>query len=170
MGHLFEEVRQYAAPVQLHFQMIDVGQLIDETWDLLTLTRKGRDVRLLQPDTDLNLECEIDRFHIRNAIRNILENSLAACDDPVEIDIDFSEVQDTNRRFLRIAIRDNGPGFTPDQAKKVFDAFYTTKTHGTGLGLSITKRLVERHGGQVKLGSDYHNGAEIVLTLPRSQP
>ncbi|MCA9022941.1 MAG: HAMP domain-containing histidine kinase [Planctomycetaceae bacterium] len=168
LGHLFEEVRQYAAPVRLHCQMTNVGQLIDETWELLALAWKGRAVRLVRHDDGIDLECEIDRFHIKNAIRNILENSLAACEDPVEIDIQFSDVQNEGCQFMQIVICDNGPGFTPDQAQNVFNAFYTTKTHGTGLGLSITKRLIERHGGQVTLGSDCRQGAEIILTLPRS--
>lgn len=169
LGLLFEEVRQYAAPVQLKYELTDMGQLIEETWELLALDWTDRAVSLRCHDAGLNLECQLDRFHIQKAIRNILENSLSACQNPAEIDITFSEVQNGDRQFLQIGIRDNGPGFTADQTENIFDAFYTTKTHGTGLGLSITKRVIERHGGRITLGSRGKNGAEIILTLPRRQ-
>jgi PAS domain S-box-containing protein len=169
LRQLFEEVRQYAAPIQLQCKLSDVGRLIGETWEQLAPSREGREAILQQARAGFNLECEIDTFHVGNAIRNILENALSACEDPVEIDINYSEVQIKGRPFLRITILDNGPGLESEQADRVFDAFYTTKTQGTGLGLAIVKRTVEQHGGELANGSDARGGAEFTLTLPRKQ-
>ncbi len=169
LGELFEDVRQYAAPVQLHTRPIDLAELIEEMWAQLADQREGREAQLRLSDAACDPVCEIDRFHVGNALRNLLENSVAACEDPVEIDIRLSERQINNRDMLEVAIEDNGPGFTPEQAARAFDAFYTTKTRGTGLGLAIVKRTVEQHGGKVELVAGTEDGAKFLLTLPRRQ-
>ena len=71
---------------------------------------------------------------------------------------------------LRVAVRDNGPGLTPEQRQRIFEPFFTTKTKGTGLGMAIAKRIVEAHGGQIAVGAGAGPGAEILITLPRGVP
>jgi signal transduction histidine kinase len=107
---------------------------------------------------------------MRQVFRNLLENALAACPDPVEIAIICTSDQRDGKPSFRISVRDNGPGFTPEQRPNVFDAFYTTKTKGTGLGLAICRRIVEAHGGKIVLGEVPGRGAEFVLNIPRGKP
>lgn len=167
LKQLFEDVRQYAAPIRLKWRLADVGEVIEESWSQLGPSRQGRDATLHHAREHIDLDCEIDRFHIAGALRNILENALAACEDPVRIDVNYTETENDGRAFLRIAISDNGPGLDLKQANKVFDAFYTTKTHGTGLGLAIVKRTIEQHGGRIAVSTNSGGGAKFILTLPR---
>jgi two-component system, LuxR family, sensor kinase FixL len=166
---LFEEVRQYAAPLQINRELTDVGQLIRETWENLTPSHEGRNAQLRVDEMKRDLSCEVDRFSLRNAIRNILENALAACENPAIIDIAYADARIGSEDALQISFRDNGPGLSPDAAQRAFDTFFTTKTHGTGLGLAIVKRTVEAHGGGVAVGNGDGPGAEIIITLPRSR-
>ena len=101
--------------------------------------------------------------------RNIFENSFAVCEDPVEIDVEYSPTELAGEPALQIAVRDNGPGLTSEQRDRVFDAFYTTKTHGTGLGMAIAKRIVEAHGGSIVVGDRHDRGAEFIVTLPTEE-
>lgn len=107
-----------------------------------------------------------DAGRLEQVFRNLFENSLAACTDPVRIRINCSAVHDGDQDAIAIVVRDNGPGLTPTQRERVFEAFFTTKSRGTGLGMAIVKRIVEAHGGQIIVGQSTP-GAEFILTLPR---
>jgi two-component system sensor histidine kinase AtoS len=58
----------------------------------------------------------------------------------------------------------------PDRVEKIFKPFYTSKANGTGLGLAITKKLVDAHGGTIEAVSTPGQGAEFLLTFPKSGP
>jgi len=166
---LFDEVRQYASPRDPHFAPKDVGQLVREAWEQLALERESRAARLEEETPAPELSCEVDEFAIRQVFLNVLENALAASKDPVQVSVRYTTASLSGRPALCIAIRDNGPGLTPEQSARVFDAFYTTKMHGTGLGLAIARRSVERHGGTITVASGDGPGAEFLITIPREQ-
>jgi signal transduction histidine kinase len=166
LHHLYEEVRGYAAPMALRRESCHLGELLDEVWLQLERERAGRRASLRQAEGGLDLHCEVDRHSIGQVLRNILENSLSACADPVLIEAQWSHAELAGRPGVRVALRDNGPGFTADARRRIFEPFFTTKTQGTGLGMAIAKRLVEVHGGEIAAGGD-GPGAEIVLCLPR---
>lgn len=73
---------------------------------------------------------------------------------------------------LKVSVRDEGPGLTPEQCERVFDAFYqvdatSTRSHGgAGLGLSIVEKLIHAHGGEVWAESSPGEGANFQFTLP----
>ena len=98
--------------------------------------------------------------------RNILENALAACEDPVRITVGYAESQLAARPAVQVSFRDNGPGLDPEQRARIFEPFYTTKVRGTGLGMAIARRIVDAHGGTISIGEE-RSGAEIIITLPR---
>lgn len=128
---------------------------------------RGRSTLCSNPGHPTEPFCFADRFALRQVLRNILENSLIACEDPVQIEVDFADIQRDGRSWIQCSIRDNGPGFNPEQRERIFEPFYTTKTHGTGLGMAICKRFVEAHGGRIDVGPG--PGAHIVLTLPQDE-
>jgi signal transduction histidine kinase len=168
--HLFEDVRQYAAPLKLERQPCDLGELLADVWQKLEASRAGRTACLAQNSAGVDLRCDIDRFGVERVFRNILENTLTACQDPVRIETQCSEVRLNGLRSVQLSIRDNGPGLTEEQQERIFDAFYTTKTHGTGLGMAIAKRIMHAIGGDIVVGSGGGPGAEFVLTFPRARP
>ena len=59
-------------------------------------------------------------------------------------------------------------GLPPQQADKVFNAFFTTKTHGTGMGLRISRSIIESHGGRLWAVDNPPRGARFCFTLPSS--
>ena len=168
LHHLYEEVRGYAAPIKLKRERCHLGELLDEVWLQLAIVREGRKAHLNQEENGLDLCCEVDRQSVGQVFRNILENALSACPDPVELRARWSEAETNGRTAVLISLRDNGPGLTLEARRKIFEPFFTTKTQGTGLGMAIAKRIVEAHGGQIELGPDSVRGAEIQIRLPRA--
>jgi len=70
------------------------------------------------------------------------------------------------QQWLEVSVSDTGSGITPEQAERIFQPFFTTKAHGIGLGLAITRRLVEDHGGYIRVGGHGGYGATISVRLP----
>jgi hypothetical protein len=97
----------------------------------------------------------------------LFENALAACSDPLIIEITCLDAEFNHDSALEIRICDNGPGLTPDARRGVFEPFFTTKTKGTGLGMAIARRIVDAHGGEISVNESSHQGAEFVVVLPR---
>jgi signal transduction histidine kinase len=165
LRQLYEEVRQYAAPIVLRRDPTHVSNVLQQAWEHLEPVRAGRTIEFAN-HAETNYVCRIDRYAMERVFRNILENSLAAASDPVRIDVVWRDAWLGEQTAVEIRLRDNGPGLTAEQRKRIFEPFYTTKTQSTGLGMAITKRLVEAHGGQIAVGN-VACGAEIVVTLPK---
>jgi signal transduction histidine kinase len=135
-----------------------------EAWDLIGDLRRGRDA-VLTDGGEGEIEICCDQFRLVQVFRNIFENALAACSDPVRVEIKAELAANSNPPLVRVRLRDNGPGISAHARNKLFEPFFTTKPKGTGLGLSIAQRVVEAHGGKIELGRS-SSGAEFVLTLP----
>jgi two-component system, LuxR family, sensor kinase FixL len=167
LQQLYGEVRNYAAPLKLDRQMQSLRSIWRQAWANLAEQRHGRAVTFREECEGVDPHCLVDAFRLEQVFRNILENALAACSDPVEILVFCSAAQLGGQPALRIAVRDNGPGLSAEQRKRIFEPFFTTKTKGTGLGMAIAQRIVEAHGGQIIAGTPPGKGAEIQLLLPR---
>lgn len=170
LKQLYEEVRGYAAPLKLELDRWDVSGVWRQAWDNLAVARRGRDAVLTEETANTDLHCAIDLFRLEQVFRNILENALAACADPVRIVVRATAVELDGRPALQVAVQDNGPGLNPQQRRQIFEPFFTTKTKGTGLGMAIAKRIVEAHNGSIAVGPAHGGGAEIRITLPRETP
>ncbi|MEX2187091.1 MAG: protoglobin domain-containing protein [Pirellulales bacterium] len=177
MHRLFDEVRGYAGAIALDRSPCRVADVWREAWELLATQRQDRAVELRQCPSCGDIRLSIDRFRMMQVFRNLLENALAACDDPacIEIDCKLDAAIDlansdnprrAHRHGWRITFRDNGPGMNAEQRKRAFEPFFTTKPKGTGLGMSIAQRIVEAHGGRIEIGESNAAGTEILIHLP----
>ena len=72
-------------------------------------------------------------------------------------------------RWAEVRIADDGPGIPPDQLRRVFDPFYTTKREGTGIGLAICHGIIEQHKGTIHLESTVGQGTTAFVRLPLSE-
>ena len=170
LRQLYDEVRNYAAPIKLELERWNLSHIWRQAWENLHLARQDKNANLLEETDGLDLYCSVDQFRLGQVFRNILENALAACQEPVEIKVLCTHAEIAGQPAIRIAFRDNGPGVNAEQRQRIFDPFFTTKTKGTGLGMAIAKRIVEAHGGRIAVGTGPDRGAEILVTLPNRKP
>lgn len=178
LQQLYDEVRNYAAPLKLEREPWPLDAVWRQAWSNLAMRRKDRSAQLHEHTHGVNLCCLLDPFRMEQVFRNVFENALAACPDPVQIEVCCGETQLDGMPAIRVTIRDNGPGLTPEARRRIFEPFFTTKTKGTGLGMAIARRIVEAHGGQIHSDARAGDtvcesackGAAIHVLLPRDSP
>ncbi len=147
---LYEEVRNYAAPIQLERSRQSIQRLCNEVWG--NLADQWRSLRI-----QLVIRCNscpevlCDKHRICQVLRNIFENSLSAAPVDSRIFVDCRPIVGRTNGEPRVEIRvtDQGQGLDPSQRARIFEPFYTTKTKGTGLGMAICQRIIEAHGGRI---------------------
>ncbi len=168
LERLFDDIRSYAGPIVLDIHACDLGDIWREAWSHVLSRYPGRDARLEEDLNGTALACDADRFRLVLVFANLFANALDACPDPVRVVVVCRGALLGDRPALRITVRDNGPGFNPEQRRRAFEPFQTTKAKGTGLGLAIVKRIVDTHGGTIAI-DDSPEGAALTLTLPLQQ-
>jgi two-component system sensor kinase FixL len=170
LNALLEELRNYAAPLHLERKTTSLVSVWREAWNSLDHHRCKRDVRLIEELPEDPMECRIDRFRLSQVFRNLVENALAACSDPVEFSIFAESSALDGAPAWRVMVRDNGPGLNDEQRARVFEPFYTTKAKGTGLGMAIARRILEAHGGTIAVAANPNGGAAFELIVPVNPP
>ncbi|TWU55245.1 PAS domain S-box protein [Rubripirellula reticaptiva] len=171
LQRLFEELRNFAAPIHLETSNSDLAAIWRQAWNSLETSIAMRDVQVdldaTSPDGgEVDLVCRVDGFRIEQVFRNLMENSLAACCDPVRVSIAFRQAKLMGEPAISVTFKDNGPGLSEEQQRRIFEAFYTTKTKGTGLGMAIAHRVVDAHGGTMAV-IESKSGAAFEIVLPR---
>ena len=109
---------------------------------------------------------DADRFQLKEVFTNVINNAYDALENQTGM-IALSGYCDDG--FMTIRISDTGKGISPENLKKVFEAFFSTKAKGTGLGLSVGRQIIESHGGNIDVQSEPGKGTTVIITLPLSQ-
>jgi len=163
---LYEEVRSYAAPIQLERSRESIYRLCNETWGNLADQWRSLRVQLILSN-DPCPEVYCDKHRIGQVIRNIFENALSVSPSGGQISVCCSPLQRELGPAVQICFSDQGPGLNREQRERVFEPFFTTKTKGTGLGMAISQRIMEAHGGYISVAEEaLGTGATFVLELP----
>ncbi len=103
-----------------------------------------------------------DTGQIHQVLLNLVLNAIQALDGAGTVIVTVGATED----MASVSVADSGPGIPPETLLNIFRPFFTTKGHGTGLGLSLAKRIVEDHGGQLKVTSKLGQGSTFTLLLP----
>jgi signal transduction histidine kinase len=105
-----------------------------------------------------------DPDQLRQVFLNVFLNALQASGDAGRVEVALSYRKETAR--VEITVEDDGPGFSREAIENLFTPFYTTRDDGTGLGLAISHRIVESHGGRIRVANRAEGGARVVIELP----
>ncbi len=112
---------------------------------------------------DLLLSADLGQ--VRQVLVNLVLNALEAFPQQGRIDVEARYASRDAVEGVEIMIEDDGPGIPHELRERVFDPFYSTKARGTGMGLAVVKRIVEGHGGDVKLGETEY-GTTFRIWIP----
>jgi signal transduction histidine kinase len=105
---------------------------------------------------------KMDPERLTQALINIMKNGMQAMGQGGSLRIETKSLKEG----MEVIISDSGSGIPPEQMEKIFNYYYTTKEKGVGLGLPIAHRIIEAHGGQLKIESRVGSGTKVIVTLP----
>lgn len=120
---------------------------------------------------------EVDSGQISQVIQNIVINAKEAMPNGGRINISCQNYRNDHFRvislpqgeYVKISIKDNGPGIPDNHLKKIFDPYFSTKQQGSGLGLSLSYSIIAKHGGQIFVESKQGDGTTFTFYLPAAQ-
>ena len=144
-------------------QRLDIDSLLDSV--CADASDAGQDVQL-QGQARMPILAQPNA--LRRCLTNLLDNAVKY-GQRARVSI---TTESDSPGYLRILIRDDGPGIAEDQLEAVFEPFYRLETSrsrdtgGTGLGLTIARNIAENHGAQLRLRNRPEGGLEVVLLLP----
>jgi signal transduction histidine kinase len=164
IADLLDESRLRTGGLALERDYHPISQLLTDVSELRPLAQQ-KSVSLLvrPPEPDRLLFC--DRGRMGQALGNLLTNAIkfSAAGSTVTVFVELEE------RGVRFAVRDEGPGISPDASKRIFDPFWQTEKAsraGIGLGLYIVKGIAESHGGSVSVDSQLGIGSTFYVSVP----
>ena len=115
----------------------------------------------------------VDKIQMHQAFLNLFLNAIQAMPNGGELKIEANPVilpspEGSRQNFIKVVVSDSGKGIPPQILPKIFDPFFTTKPKGIGLGLSITYQIIKKHGGTIKVHSQWEKGTSFVINLPET--
>jgi C4-dicarboxylate-specific signal transduction histidine kinase len=163
---IVDRVRLLFQKGTLQRELVDLNETIRE---MMLLLRSEATKFAVLVRTELAAELPQvmgDRVQLQQVLMNLMMNSLDAMKDvdgTRELTVESQRGADGQ---VLISVSDTGVGLPPQQADKIFNAFFTTKNHGTGMGLRISRSIVESHGGRLWAADNSPCGATFQFTLP----
>ena len=161
-----------AGKMEIAFEEIDLEDLIKSVMSTAMGLVKDKPIELYQklaPDLPI---VKADPTKVRQVILNLIANAAKFTDEGSIIVKANQQTNSNGVPEIKVCVTDTGQGISPEDQKKLFqpfsqvDASPTRKTSGSGLGLSICRALVEMHGGEIGLESEFGKGSTFYFTLP----
>jgi signal transduction histidine kinase len=108
---------------------------------------------------------------MHRAVLNIITNAVDASSDRENGRVEVSTQYSHAERMARVAVVDNGSGIEKDDLEKIFAVFVSRKGgRGTGLGLPVSQKILEEHGGRIRVESKIGEGSRFTLEFPATSP
>jgi two-component system NtrC family sensor kinase len=145
----------------------DLNQVASEVVDLMASRAEEMSVELAWRPASNMPTLMFDPEALHRAILNVVTNAIDACDENEQGRVIVSSRFDEATKLVQIVVEDNGGGISPDDIEAIFTVFVSRKGgRGTGLGLPVTRKILEEHGGQVRVDSTVGKGSRFTLEFP----
>ncbi len=154
----FMELARDTTPVR---EPVDIKELLEETVQPYSSVLEDRIEFVIKCRGDSFLILG-DRDKLHTAFRNIIANATEAVAGKGRVDVTILSTDD----LVTAYVGDSGPGMSRETLDRIFDAYFSTKESGTGLGLPIARKIIEEHGGTIRVESLPGAGTTVEIELP----
>jgi len=150
----------------------DLDETVRDAKTLVQIAAQTKDVKIIFNGNGASM-IDMDAVLVKRLICNLLSNAVDASPPDSQINIQLSLLPKTelHRDWYRLQITDQGDGISPENLKRVFTPYFTTKNtgdgkRGFGLGLAIARNIVHLHGGNLSIASKEKKGTTVQVDLP----
>ena len=137
----------------LDFRPVDIYQYFGEVVELFGRVKDEKEIEIVILPCK-NLFYELDPFKMKRVLLNLLKNASEAIKGKGKIELGAEKTENG----IRIFVRDNGIGMSPEVTNRIFEPFFTHGKQGTGLGMTVVKKVIEEHSGEIKIESTPNKG------------
>jgi signal transduction histidine kinase len=182
LGNLVLDLLDYSREREPSRENFNMHQVLSDVCSTLEYRAHSMQVALsVTSEFSETLNYDGDRDQILRALLNLATNAIEAAgefrlDGTARVELSVNHVQQDepsgsdNGKWLEVRVEDNGPGIPPEHRQHIFDLFYSTKgSRGTGIGLATTQKMVEEHGGLIRLHTVQGEGTIFQVLLPVRQ-
>ncbi len=173
LDNIITEFLQYARPPALNLAEYDLNKVLAETLDLVEHEARARsNITIVTTLAEGPLHGQVDPDQMKQVFWNLATNAFDAMATGGQLTITTScrKIDAGGRKadVVETAFHDTGEGISKENLEKIFLPFFTTKKRGSGLGLAAVHRIVDLHGGWIKVDSREGHGSRFIVCLPRS--
>lgn len=162
---ILTDLLRFARPRPVTRRSVDLHDVVQEAVSAVRSDPLSQGVELVMLDHDATTRrVQADPDELRQVMMNILKNAVEACASAGRVTCRVTEAQGA----ARVEVADTGSGLSRAARRRAFEPFFSTKTRGTGLGLPISRRIIEEHGGELKLRSRRGGGTTVILEVKES--
>jgi PAS domain S-box-containing protein len=163
---ILDEVLNFAKPMKLSFETVDVNEIIEEVLGTVNEKMNEKHIRIKKNFRRNLPKILLDRGKTGQAILNVILNSIEASKPNGNLKVVTDSGKVLEKLIVKITISDSGVGIADENLKNIFEPFFTTKLQGTGLGLTNVKKVIEAHGGFIRVDSELGRGTSVCIFLP----
>jgi signal transduction histidine kinase len=156
---------KFARPDELKLQPVHLASLISEIVTSIAPETQQRHIVLKTECPDTLPEINADPGMLSQALLNLALNACQAMPNGGTLKL---SCHTTSGRRVEIDVEDTGVGIPPENLKRIFDLYFTTKDKGSGIGLSMVYRIVQLHDGEVEVQSTPGHGTRFRLIFPQA--
>jgi two-component system sensor histidine kinase HydH len=163
LNRVITQLLEFARPLTMHRVPTPIQAVIRHA---LKMVEGEAQAKRIAVETDLSAEVgeiPLDADRMTQVLLNLFQNAIGAMEAGGLLRISLDR---RDEKGVRITVADTGIGIPKEDLPRVFDPYFTTRPSGTGLGLAIVLKIVEAHGGEVRLESEQGRGTTATLLLP----
>ncbi len=168
MERLVSDLLDYSRSLTLNPTALKLAATLNELLDSLEAELRNSNIRIERDFHPGLPPVLVDVFKLEQAFTNVLRNAMQAMPEGGTLRVETRPGATADSVCVRV--QDSGPGIAPEDLHKVFRPFFTTKPDGTGLGLAMASRIVDAHGGALRVYSTPGAGALFEFVLPTTAP
>jgi PAS domain S-box-containing protein len=171
LNELLKTFFSFAKPQKLNLVYCYVKDIINEIIPFLIKEIADKGIRFVESYHPRLPSIKVDKNQMHQVFLNLFLNAIQAMPNGGELKIEVTPVNPNSsegpkQNFIKIVVSDTGKGIPSHLVDRIFDPFFTTKPKGIGLGLSITYQIIKKHGGTIKVDSQWERGTSFVINLP----